>query len=80
MDLYELIVKEIRDIKFENLVQEHMRTMQIDKITEKVTRLVERPPFKILKGYLQESRKETFKLFKVTVYCFIAEKCNFNIN
>lgn len=30
--------------------------------------------------YLKENSKETTKFFKVTAYCFLAEKYNFNIN
>ena len=63
------------------MYHEQQRMNIVDRITEKVTKLVEnRPPFKILKSYLQDGRKETIKLFKVTVYCFLAEKFNFNIN
>jgi hypothetical protein len=36
--------------------------------------------FKTLAGYLKEDRAETVRLFTVTIYCFIAERFNFNIN
>jgi hypothetical protein len=29
---------------------------------------------------MKDDKKETIKLFKVTTYCFLAEKYNFNIN
>jgi len=36
--------------------------------------------FKIFTGYMREDEKETIKLFKVTAYCFLAEKHCFNMN
>lgn len=69
-------------MKFDEIKSESERFALVNRVTDKVTGYVQSCAylFKILTTYLKEDRKETMKLFKVTVYCFLAEKHNFNIN
>lgn len=54
----------------------------VDNIANKVAGFVLSSHFQFtyFNKYIKENRKDTNKLFKVTTYCFIAEKFNFNIN
>lgn len=77
-----MIVREVRNIAFESLREEGDRFQVVEGITGKVTALVEQCPFLFgeFGKYLRDDFKETSKLFKVTAYCFLAEKHSFNIN
>lgn len=82
LEIYESIIKEIKDVKFEHIKAEADRFNLISKIAEKVAGFVGSCGhlFKKFTDYMRDDRKETIKLFKVTTYCFLAEKHNFNIN
>ena len=82
LEIYEIIVKDIKDVKFEHIKAEADRFALVSKISDKVAGYVNSSHynFKNFSGYMQNDKKETIKLFKVTTYCFLAEKHNFNIN
>lgn len=82
LEIYEIIIKDIKEVKFEQIKGEPDRFAIINKITDKVTGFVQSYGhiFKNFSGYIKDDKKETMKLFKVTAYCFLAEKHNFNIN
>lgn len=82
MEIYDNIIKEIKDVKFDQIKAEDDRYVIVDRIRDKVTGFVTSyaHTFKNFSGYLRDDRIETMRLFKVTAYCFLAEKFNFNIN
>lgn len=82
LEIYEVIIREIKEVKFESLREETGRFAIIDDIMSKVTGFVQKCPylFPFFAKYLKDNYLETSKFFKVTAYCFLAEKHNFNIN
>lgn len=74
MEIYDLIVREIKDVKFEAVKAEINRENLIKRIADMIASFIKAFPhsFKIFSGYLREDEKETVKLFKVTAYCFLA--------
>ena len=80
--MYEFIIREIREVKFDSIRQENDRFAVIEEIMNKVTGFVQKCSylFSYFSKYLKENFKETTKLFKVTTYCFMAELHNFSIN
>ena len=82
MLFYEEIIKQIKDIKFDAIKVEGKRIDLIEKMAKSLADNLKRRPeeFKNINEYLRQFDKETGKLIKVTIYCFLAELHNFNIN
>jgi hypothetical protein len=77
-----MVVREIRGVKFEEVRTEVERFGVVEDIMGKVTGFVQKCPylFSYFSRFLKEDFKETTKFFKVTTYCFLAERFAFNIN
>ena len=82
LELYDFMLREIKEVKFESIRQERDRFAIIEDIVAKVTGFVQKCPylFGYFSRYLKDNEKDTTKLFRVTIYCFIAELHNFKIN
>jgi hypothetical protein len=74
MEIYDLIIREIKDVKFEAVKAEIHRENLIKRIADMIANFIKAFPhsFKIFTVYMREDEKETVKLFKVTAYCFLA--------
>jgi hypothetical protein len=74
MEIYDLIIREIKDVKFESVKAELSRDNLIKRLAEMIAGFIKASPhlFKIFTVYMREDEKETIKLFKVTAYCFLA--------
>jgi hypothetical protein len=82
LEIYEMVVRDIKEVKFEGVREQAGRFGIVEEVMGKVTGFVQKCPylFPYFSKYLKDNFLETSKLFKVTAYCFLAEKHNFNIN
>jgi hypothetical protein len=82
MEIYDFIIREIKDVKFDSIRLHKERDQLVNQISDNIASMIGRKAhdFKLFSTYLKNEQKETVKLFRVTTYCFIADKHNFNIN
>lgn len=82
IDIYNMIVGLILPVDFKEIEKEESRTAWLEKNRDEIVKHIEEKPekFTYLTKYLREDGIETKKLLLVELYCFLAEKFNFNIN